>query len=322
MFIDKVEINVSAGRGGNGANSFYSDKFIRPGRRGRGRPDGGDGGGGGDVVIKADKGIHTLLDFYYRKDFSAEKGANGSGNKKTGRSGADCLIKVPCGTLVRDIGIGCVLRDLEKEDETLIVAKRGKGGKGNIHADCATSGEPGETKRILLELKLIADIGLVGFPNAGKSTLLSAISAARPKIAAYPFTTKAPILGIVKHKGVSFVTADIPGLISDAHRGKGLGFEFLRHIERTRILIHIIDMAGVDGRNPIGDYYAINEELGLYSEKLSVRPQIVVANKMDLPEAGENLKNFKKEVNSKVILISAQQKENLGELLDAVIAKL
>lgn len=322
MFIDKAEINISAGGGGDGANSFYSDKFIRPGKKGRGRPDGGDGGRGGDVVFSADKGIHTLLDFYYRKDFSAEKGVHGSGNKKTGRSGADCLIKVPCGTLIRDIDTGCILRDLEGENETLIAVRGGAGGKGNIHADRATRGEPGEAKRVSLELKLIADVGLVGFPNAGKSTLLSVISAARPKIAAYPFTTKAPILGIVKHKDVSFVTADIPGLISDAHRGKGLGFEFLRHIERTRILIHIIDMAGVDGRSPIGDYYAINEELGLYSEKLSVRPQIVVANKMDLPEAEENLKIFKKEINLKIIPISAYKKENLAELLDAVIAKL
>lgn len=322
MFIDKAEIMVHGGQGGNGVNSFYRDKFTRPGRSGRGRPDGGDGGNGGDVIIKTDYHIHTLLDFYYRKNFSAGAGGNGSGNSKRGKDGANSEIKVPCGTLVRDVATGCILRDLKEDKDILVVAKGSTGGKGNIHADSATRGEPGETRRISLELKLIADVGLVGFPNAGKSTLLSAISHARPKIASYPFTTKSPVLGIAKHYDYSFVVADIPGLISDAHKGKGLGFEFLRHIERTRLLIHIIDMAAQDCRDPISDYNAINQELKLYSAKLANKPQIVIANKMDLPEACENLKKFKKETNASIISISAQKRENLGELLDAIVCKL
>ncbi|MDP1853578.1 MAG: GTPase ObgE [Candidatus Omnitrophota bacterium] len=322
MFIDKIEIAIKAGKGGNGVNSFYRDRFMRPGRRGKGRPDGGDGGKGGDIIIKVDRHIHTLLDLYYRKNFSAQPGLNGEGNCRKGRGGSDCIIKVPPGTVVKDKSSGCLLRDLKAIDDTLIAAKGGEYGKGNIHAEAATQGQEGEYRDIILELKLIADVGLIGFPNAGKSTLLSSISHARPKIAPYPFTTKSPVLGIARCGDFSFVVADIPGLISDAHKGKGLGFEFLRHIERTKILVHIIDMASVDGRNPTLDYHAINQELRLYSEKLAAKPQIVAANKMDLPQAEGNLKKFRKEISVEIIPISAQNKENLEELLNAAQRKL
>ncbi|MEK6715582.1 MAG: GTPase ObgE [Candidatus Omnitrophota bacterium] len=322
MFIDKIEIAIKAGKGGNGVNSFYRDKFMRPGRKGKGRPDGGDGGKGGDIIIKVDAYIHTLLDLYYRKSFSAQPGLNGEGNDRKGRNGQDCIIKVPAGTVVKDKSSGFILRDLKSETDTLIAAKGGEGGKGNTHADLATQGKEGEYRDIILELKLIADVGIIGFPNSGKSTLLTNISNARPKIASYPFTTKSPILGIVKRNDSSFVVADIPGIICDAHKGKGLGFEFLRHIERTKVLIHLIDMAGESGRDPVVDYEAINKELKLYSKKLSDKPQVVAANKMDISSAEDNLKIFKKRVSAEVIPISAQEKDNLEVLLDKIQRKL
>lgn len=322
MFIDKIEIGVCAGKGGNGVNSFYRDKFMRPGRKGKGRPDGGDGGKGGDIIIKVDAYIHTLLDLYYRKSFSAQPGLNGEGNDRKGRNGQDCIIKVPAGTVVKDKSSGFILRDLKSETDTLIAAKGGEGGKGNIHAEYATGGQKGARRDITLELKLIADVGIIGFPNSGKSTLLTNISNARPKIASYPFTTKSPVLGIVKRNDSSFVVADIPGIICDAHKGKGLGFEFLRHIERTKVLIHLIDMAAQEGRDPVADYGAINNELTLYTKKLADKPQVVAANKMDITSAEDNLKIFKKRVSVEVIPISAYEKDNLEVLLDKVQRKL
>ena len=318
MFIDKIEIEVEAGRGGNGVNSFYRDKFVRPGRKGRGRPDGGDGGNGGDVILKASSRMHTLLDFYYKKNFSGEKGSHGQGNGRRGRNGSDCLIEVPCGTVVKDLKFDCILKDLKHASDTVIVAKGGLGGRGNKRAENATEGKSGERRRLLLELKFIADVGIIGLPNAGKSSLLSVISKARPKIAPYPFTTKSPVLGIVKCGDFSFVVAEIPGIIRDAHAGKGLGFEFLRHVERTKILIHLIDMSAASSDEPVNAYQTLNQELKLYKNKIIGKPQIIVANKMDLNGSEQNLIKFKEQLDVDVISISAQKRHNLDRLLDAI----
>lgn len=322
MFIDKIEIVVQAGKGGNGVNSVYRDKFIRPSKKGKGRPDGGNGGKGGDIIIKVNTHIHTLLDFYYRKNFSAANGLHGEGKGKKGRDGDSRQIDVPPGTVIKDSLINCTLGDLKNNGESIVVAKGGEGGKGNIHSQVPTQGEKGERKSILLELKFIADVGIVGVPNSGKSTLLAQISQAKPKVAPYPFTTKSPILGIVGYDDFSFVVADIPGIIEDAHKGKGLGLEFLRHIERTRILIHLIDMSQEAKQAPVKDYYMINKELKLYSKGLLDKPQIVVANKMDLAHSGENLKVFKETIGVEVIPISAQKKYNLEAVVDAIRSKL
>lgn len=318
MFIDSAKINVAAGNGGRGCNSFYRDRYQR-----KGIPDGGDGGNGGDIVIKTDRNLFTLLDFQHHRHFRAENGGMGGSKHKRGKDAPPVIVRVPVGTLVKDLASGCVLRDLDKEDEQVIVARGGKGGLGSRHRmEEPTAAVPGEVKDIFLDLKLLAEVGVVGFPNAGKSTLISAISNAHPKIAPYPFTTKSPVLGMVRKGDKKFVVADIPGLIEGASEGRGLGDKFLKHIERTRILIHIIDMAGFEGRDPLEDYKKINLELKAYSPQIYKKPQIVAANKMDLEGAEENLKRFRQKHKKQVYPISALNRVGLEELIDAVAKKL
>jgi len=323
MFIDIAKIFVKSGNGGNGAIAFRREKYAP-----LGGPDGGDGGNGGSVIVQADRNLNTLLDFTYRKKYVAINGEDGSGSKCFGKKGEDLYIKVPMGTIIRDAETNKIMKDLSKDGDSYIVAKGGKGGKGNYHfatptrqaPSFAEPGMPGEERSILLEIKLIADVGLIGFPNVGKSTLLSMVSKAKPKIANYHFTTLKPNLGVVKIEGApSFVMADIPGLIEGASEGVGLGFDFLRHIERTRLLVHIVDISGVEGRDAIEDFIKINEELQNYSEKLSHRPQIVVANKSDMLYEDEVFEKFKDAVNKmgydKVFRISAATREGVDELI-------
>jgi len=317
MFIDRAKIFAAAGNGGNGCNSLYRDRQIR-----RGRPDGGDGGDGGNIVFEADPNTRTLYDFKYNRDFRAERGRHGSSNHKKGKSGQDLIIKVPPGTVIIEAETDLVLRDLCDYHQRVIICKGGKCGKGNSRGREATRGEPGETKDLRLELKIIADVGIIGFPNAGKSTLISRTSKAKSKIASYPFTTKNPILGVIRRDDERLVLADMPGLIEGAHQGRGLGDRFLRHIERTKFLVHLIDMAAVEGRDPVDDYRKINKELGLYSSKFAREDQLVVANKMDLPEAEGNLKKFKKSVIWKIYPISALTGEGTKELMHALFNKL
>lgn len=317
MFIDQAKIYVKSGAGGRGCCSFYRDKYSRVGV-----PDGGDGGRGSDIIIRADRNLHTLLDFKYNRHFTGKHGAHGSGNKKKGKDSEDLIIRVPQGTVIRDIGINCLLRDLQNDGDEVVAARGGKGGLGNQHRQEPTDGEPAEEKELLLDLKLIADAGVVGFPNVGKSTLISVVSSAQPKIAAYPFTTKAPVLGVVRHGDDHFVIADIPGLIEGSSEGRGLGDKFLRHIERTKVLVHLVDISGFEGRDPIDDYKAINKELKSYSGEVSKKPQIIVLNKMDIEGAQENLERFKKAVKKKVYPISALKKQGLENLIEAIAKKL
>ena len=317
MFIDGAKINVRAGSGGRGCQSIYRDKYQR-----QGVADGGDGGKGADIIIRADRNLLTLLDFQYHRHFFGANVAHGSGNHKKGKGAEDVIIRVPLGTLVQDFATGSILRDLDNDGDQVLVARGGDGGIGNWHRKEATAGKPGEEKTIVLDLKLLADVGVVGFPNAGKSTLISAVSNAHPKIAAYPFTTTGPILGVASGTHRKFVIADIPGLIPGASEGRGLGVKFLKHIERTRVLIHLVDMAGFDGRDPLDDYKNINLELKNYGKTVSKKPQVICANKMDLPGAVNNLKRFKRMVRKPVYAISALKKENLEELVDAVAKKL
>lgn len=292
-FVDHAEIAVNAGDGGRGCSAFAQPPYTRyP------YPDGGDGGHGGDVVIRADPNVATLLDFHFRHEFNAPRGSHGGSNKKSGKRGEPLVIRVPVGTVIKDTQTGEVLRDLTRIGEEVAVAGGGRGGLGNANTSEALPGSPGERRRIALELKLIADVGLVGFPNAGKSSLLSRISTARPKIGAYPFTTRYPVLGVVDAPGGSFIACDIPGLIEGAHAGKGLGIQFLRHIERTRLLVHVIDMGAVDGRNPAQAFGQLNRELEAYSASLRSTPQLIAANKMDLPEAEANLSIFRDAVGA------------------------
>lgn len=297
MFIDRTKITVKAGNGGNGIVAFRREKYVPCGG-----PAGGDGGKGGDIVFQVDTNKSTLLDLRYNKLIKAMPGGNGKTKKMHGAAGEDVIIKVPQGTIVKDLSTGAVIADLLEPNQKEIIAKGGKGGRGNFRfatsrnsaPEFAENGGVGETKEISLELKLLADVGLVGFPSVGKSTLLSVVSAAKPQIAEYHFTTIVPNLGVVKVKdGRSFVMADLPGLIEGAADGKGLGHQFLRHIERCRVLVHVIDMGSNDGRDPIEDYRIINDELKSYRYRLLERPQIVVANKMDLVDAEDNLKKFK-----------------------------
>ena len=308
---------MRAGNGGNGCASYYQDKYNM-----RGFPDGGDGGRGADVVIIADRNLRTLMDFQYNRHFTGKHGGHGSSKNAKGKDAAPVMIRVPCGTIIKDEGIDCILGSLDTDREELIVAFGGKGGRGNRKNREATQGEPGDAKGLILDLKLIADVGLVGFPNAGKSTLISSISHATPAIAAYPFTTKTPVLGMVNYQDETFVIADIPGLIEGSAQGKGLGDRFLRHVERTKILVHIIDMSGFEGRDPIEDYRTINRELDSYSPDVAKKPQIVVANKMDLPGSKANLARFKKTFRKKVYPVSALEKQGLEELIDAIGKKL
>jgi len=313
VFIDQAKILIKAGSGGKGCNSFYRDKYTR-----RGIADGGDGGAGADIVIRADRNFWTLRDFKYNRHFTGGHGGHGSGNNRKGKDAAAVIIRVPCGTKVLDLGTNCYLRDLGVDGEEFIAAKGGKGGLGNRKLREVTAGEPGEQRELLLDLKLLADVGIVGFPNAGKSTLVSAVSNARPKIAGYPFTTTAAVLGMVRAEGKSFTIVDIPGLIKDSSKGKGLGDQFLRHVERTRVLVHLVDMAGYEGRDPLQDYRVINQELAAYSKEVSLKVQIIAANKMDLTAATANLARFKKQVKKKVYPISALKKQGLEELIAAV----
>lgn len=317
MFIDQAKILVCGGKGGRGANSLYRDKYQR-----KGVPDGGDGGKGADVIIQVDRNLLTLLDFHYRRHFFGLKGGHGSGKKKRGRDASDVIVRVPSGTVVRDTGTGCVLRDLKEDGQQLIVARGGKGGLGSSHCDEAADGDPGEEREILLDLKLIADVAVVGFPNAGKSTLICAISNAHSKIASYHFTTRTPVLGVVKTAKKNFVAVDVPGLIKDSSKGRGLGDRFLRHIERTKLIIHLVDMSASEGRDPFEDYKNINQELKSYNAQLDRRPQMIAANKMDLEGAELNLREFKKKVKKKVYPISSLKKQGLEELIEAAAGKL
>ncbi|MEW5895487.1 MAG: GTPase ObgE [Candidatus Omnitrophota bacterium] len=310
-FVDEVKIIVKAGDGGKGCESFYRDKYFR-----HPRPNGGDGGDGGDIVFIADPHIHTLLDYKFKQHYTAERGGHGGSKGKTGHRGKSCELRVPVGTVIRDYEKGLLIRDLSRQDESVIAAKGGKGGRGNESNQTPAPPGPGEQKVLFLELKLIADVGLVGFPNAGKSTLINSISKVRSKIASYPFTTKQPVLGVVEDPdGKSFVVADLPGLIEGAHTGRGLGDRFLKHAERTRVLIHIIDMAGEDGRDPLDDYQTICNELTAYSDQLAVKKTLIVANKMDLPQAQENLKRFRQYIDQPLFTISALGGENLDSLV-------
>ena len=313
-FVDHAQITVKAGDGGRGCTAFAQPPYTRSPY-----PDGGDGGDGGNVIIRADPNIATLLDFHFRHEFKADRGHHGGSNTKTGKRGEDLVIRVPVGTVIHDADGGEALRDLTQLGEQVIVAHAGRGGLGNATAEEATPGTLGEQRRLVLELKLIADVGLVGFPNAGKSSLLARISTARPKVGAYPFTTRYPVLGVVRidHSG-SFVACDIPGLIEGAHEGRGLGIQFLRHIERTRLLVHLIDMAAVDGRNPLEAYHQLNHELAAYSEMLPLKPQFIVANKMDLPEARANLEVLKQAVQKAVWPISCATGQGVDALLHAI----
>ena len=313
-FVDHAQITVKAGDGGRGCSAFAQPPYIRfP------YPDGGDGGDGGDVIVRADPNIATLLDFHFRHQFNAGRGGHGGSNKKTGKRGEECVIRVPLGTVIQDAATGECLRDVAKSGEVVVIARGGRGGLGNATAQEATPGVPGEQRRLVLELKLIADVGIVGFPNAGKSSLLARISTARPKIGAYPFTTRYPVLGVVNVDGHdSFVACDIPGLIEGAHEGRGLGIQFLRHIERTRLLVHLIDMAAVDGRNPVEAFHQLNHELAAYSQALPSRPQLIVANKMDLPQAHDHLKAFAQAIRKPVSHISCATGEGIPALLHMI----
>ena len=325
MFVDYAKIIIKSGDGGNGAATFRREKYVAAGG-----PDGGDGGRGGDVYFEVDPNANTLIDFRFTKKFKAENGQNGSGGHKFGKSGQDIIVKVPVGTIVKDAETGKVIVDMSKEGQKELILKGGRGGKGNSHFATSTrqaprfaiDGEPGKEKEVILELKLLADVGLVGFPNVGKSTILSRVTKATPKIADYHFTTIDPNLGVVKTEhGDSFVLADIPGIIEGASEGIGLGIQFLRHVERTRLLLHVLDVAGTEGRNPVDDFNKINEELKKYSEKLATRKQIIVANKIDSMQDDENykaLEKLAKENDMEIYKISAVTGEGLNDLFNHV----
>jgi len=322
MFVDQVNIYVKGGDGGNGIVAFRREKYVP-----NGGPAGGDGGKGGDVVFVVDEGLRTLMDFRYQKHFKADRGENGGPKNQHGKNAKDLVVRVPPGTVVYDRNTGALLADLTRHGERAVIARGGRGGRGNARFATpanpaprhAENGEPGEEREVTLELKLLADVGLVGFPSVGKSTLLSVVSSAKPKIAAYHFTTIVPNLGVVSlEDGRSFVIADLPGLIEGAHQGAGLGHQFLRHIERTRVIVHVIDMAATEGRDPYEDFVKINEELRQYEWRLLERPQVIAANKMDMPGAEENLRAFKEKLNDDSIPIypiSALTRTGLTALL-------
>lgn len=327
LFVDRVKIDAKAGNGGNGAVSFHREKYVQ-----KGGPDGGDGGRGGDIVLVADANMHTLMDFRYRAKYAAQPGIDGSSRFCNGKSGESLIVKVPVGTVVRDAQTGRLCADMHAIGQKKVLLHGGRGGWGNMHFATATRQAPNfakpgqkcEAREFELELKSIADVGLVGYPNVGKSTLLSVVTAARPKIANYHFTTLMPNLGIVRRHGMDFVMADIPGLVEGAHAGVGLGHAFLRHVERTRMLVHVLDISGSEGRDPLEDFERINDELAQYGN-LAERPQIVAANKMDLPQSEENLKRLKAllaHADIPVYPISAVTHSGLDALLGAVTALL
>jgi len=328
QFIDRTTIKVIAGNGGNGKSAFRREKFVA-----KGGPSGGDGGRGADIVFVVDNNMNTLLDFRYHRKFQGKNGENGDIKNQYGHNAPPCIVKVPQGTLVKDADTGEVLADLVEVGQEAVIAKGGRGGRGNAKfansanraPTFAELGEPGESRNLLLELKLLADVGLVGYPSVGKSSLVAAVSAARPEIADYHFTTITPVLGVVNVGELgdekTFVMADIPGLIDGASEGVGLGHDFLRHVERTKVIVHIVDASGIEGRDPVEDYYKINKELKIYSEKIARRPQVLVANKMDLPEAAENyerLKELAKKEGIEIFPISAVTRQGTQELINRV----
>lgn len=320
MFVDEVEIRVEAGNGGDGCTAFRREKFVE-----MGGPFGGNGGHGADIIFKVDQGLHTLLDLRYQKILKGKKGENGRGKNQNGKGAEPLIVKVPQGTVVTDLETGLIIADLSKKDQEEIIAKGGRGGRGNTAfktqtntaPDYSENGEEGERKNLKVEVKLLADIGLVGLPSVGKSTIISVISKSKPKIAAYHFTTLSPNLGVTKATdGRSFVVADLPGLIEGASKGEGLGDKFLRHIERTKVIAHVIDMSGSEMRDPYEDYLLINKELEEFNPKLLSKPQIIIANKMDLPNAKENLEEFKKKVKDEIFEISAATNSGLQKVVD------
>lgn len=328
MFVDQVKISLKAGDGGNGITAYRREKYVP-----FGGPAGGDGGKGASVVFEVDEGLRTLLDFRYQRHFKASKGENGQSSNMHGKNAEDLVLKVPPGTIIKNVETDEVLADLVEDGQRAVVAKGGRGGRGNSRfatprnpaPDFSEKGEPGEELDVSLELKLLADVGLVGFPSVGKSTLLSIVSKAKPKIGAYHFTTIKPNLGVVSTPDQrSFVMADLPGLIEGASDGVGLGHQFLIHVERTKVIVHMIDMSGSEGREPIEDYKVINQELAAYEQRLEDRPQIVVANKMDLPESQDNLILFKEEIGEDVpvIPVSTITRDNIDQLLYAIADKL
>ena len=327
MFIDEVTMDLIAGRGGDGCMAFRREKYVE-----MGGPFGGNGGKGASIIFEADEGLNTLIDLRYKKLIKAPKGENGQGKNCHGKNSPDVIVKVPIGTVVTDVDTNLIVADLTKHGERAVVARGGRGGRGNTAfatrqnpaPNFAENGEPGEEKQVKVELKLLADVGLVGLPSVGKSTIISKISASKPKIAAYHFTTLRPNLGVVRASdGRSFVVADLPGLIKGASLGEGLGDRFLKHIERTQVIAHVIDMSGFEGRDPYDDYVTINEELKNFNESLIKKPQIVVANKMDAPEAKEHLQAFKKKVTDvPVYEISALENKGLQQVVDALADKL
>lgn len=327
MYLDRVKIFIKAGDGGNGKTSFHSEKYVE-----KGGPDGGDGGRGGSIVFVADRGVDSLIDFRFTKHFRAEAGGNGGSRNMTGKTGQDLVIKVPCGTVIRDNETDRIIADLFENGSTITVLKGGEGGLGNARFKSSTrqrpsfsqTGQKCEEKEVILELKTIADVGLVGFPNVGKSTILSMLTNAKPKIANYHFTTLAPNIGVCKYAGSSFVIADIPGLIEGASEGIGLGHYFLRHIERTRILLHVVDVSGSEERDPFEDFTIVNNELKKYGNKVESLPQIVVLNKIDLVDDKSKIDDFKKKLSKlktkyDVVEVSAVSNQNLDELLKKTV---
>ena len=320
MFVDEVELTVDAGNGGDGCTAFRREKYVE-----MGGPYGGNGGHGSDIIFKVDEGLHTLLDLRYQKTIKGKKGENGKGKNQHGKGAEPLIVKVPQGTVVTDLDTGFVIADLSHKNQEEIIAHGGRGGRGNTAFKTQTNtapnysenGEEGEKKNLKVEVKMLADVGLVGLPSVGKSTIISCVSASKPKIAAYHFTTLTPNLGVTKSSdGRSFVIADLPGLIEGAHEGDGLGDKFLKHIERTRVIAHVVDMSGSELRNPYEDYLLINKELKEYNENLTKKPMIVIANKMDLPESQENLKEFKKKVKCEIFEVSAAKNQGLQEVIN------
>lgn len=320
MFTDEVIVELYAGDGGNGCMAFRREKFVP-----MGGPFGGNGGRGSNIIFKVDEGLNTLVDLRYNRIIRGKKGTNGEGKAKNGKNAEDLIIKVPIGTVITDVETNLIIADLTKKDDEAIIAYGGRGGRGNIAfatrtnpaPSFAENGEPGEYKKVKVELKLLADVGLVGLPSVGKSTIISKISASKPKIAAYHFTTLTPNLGVVRvSDSKSFVVADLPGLIKGASLGEGLGDKFLKHIERTRIIAHVIDMSGFEGRNPYEDYLLINKELEDFNKSLLLKPQIIIANKMDIPTSTENLKEFRKKVKDvEIFEVSAMNNQGMKEVL-------
>ena len=322
MFVDEVIVNLYAGRGGDGCMAFRREKYIS-----MGGPFGGNGGKGGDIIFKADEGLRTLIDLRYQKHIKANVGANGQGKNKNGKSADDTIVKVPLGTTIKDYETGVVIADLTKNNQEVVVAFGGRGGYGNVTLATKDNpcpsfcerGEPGEERKVIVELRMLADVGLVGLPSVGKSTILSMITNANPKIASYHFTTLSPNLGVVSTDDYSYTVADLPGLIEGASEGAGLGHKFLRHIERTKIIAHVIDMSGSEGRDPYQDYLSIRKELENFSEKLIKKPEIIIANKMDIEDSKDNLIKFKEHVKEPIYEISAINNKGLDTVINELL---